>query len=79
MDDYLESSLTVEEATRKTKDQVTLLSLGGFKLTKFVSNVPSIPAKLKPGSNAPTEVKEIPNTEGSSHVLGLKWNHSPTP
>ena len=50
MDDYLESSLTVEEATRK--------------------------AKLEPGSNAPTEVKEIPNTEDSSHVLGLKWNHS---
>ena len=76
MDDYLESSLTVEEATRKAKDLVTLLSLGGFKLTKFVSNVPSIPEKLEPGSNAPTEVKEIPNTEGSSHVLGLKWNHS---
>ena len=67
MDDYLESSLTVEEATRKAKDLVTLLSLslGGFKLTKFVSNVPSIPVKLEPRSNAPTEVKEIPNTEES--------------
>ena len=76
MDDYLESSLTVDEATRKAKDLVTLLSLGGFKLTKFVSNVPSIPAKLEPGSNAPTEVKEHSNTEGSSHVLGLKRNLS---
>ena len=76
MDDYLESRLTVEEATRKVKDLVTLLSLGGFKLTKFVSNVPSIPAQLEPGSNAPTEVKEFPNTEDLSHVLGLKWNHS---
>ena len=76
MDDYLESSLTVEDATQKAKDLVALLSLGGFKLTKFVSNVPSIPAKLKPDSNAPIEVKEIPNTEDSSHVLGLKWNHS---
>ena len=76
MDDYLESSLTVEEATWKAENLVTLLSLGGFKLTKFVSNVPSIPGKLEPVSNAPTEVKEIPNTEGSSHVLGQKWNHS---
>ena len=76
MVDYLEPSLTVEEATRKAKDLVKLLSLGGFKLTKFVSNVPSIPAQFEPGFNAPTEVKEIPNTEGSSHVLGLKWNHS---
>ena len=75
-EDYLESSLTVEEGTRKVKNLVTSLSLGGFKLTKFVSNVPSIPAKLAPRSNAPTEVKEIPNTERSSHVLGLKWNHS---
>ena len=32
MDDYLELSLTVEEATRKAKDLVTLLSLGVFKL-----------------------------------------------
>ena len=76
MDDYRESSLTVEEATRKSKDLVTLLSLGGFKFKKFVSSVPSILAKLEPGSNAPTEVKEIPITEDSSHVLGLKWNHS---
>ena len=79
MDDYLDSSLTVEEATRKAKDLVTLPSLGGFKLTKFVSNVPSIQAKLEPGSNAPTEVKEIPKTEGSSHVLEMKWTIPPTP
>ena len=76
MDDYLKLSLTVEEATLKAKDLVTLRLLGSFKLTKFVSNVPSIAPKLEPGSNAPTKVKEIPNTEGSSHVLGLKWNHS---
>ena len=65
-------SLTVEKATRKPEDLVTLLLLGGFKLTKLVS----IPAKLEPGSNAPTEVKEIPNTEGFSYVLGLQWKHS---
>ena len=36
MNDYIESSLTVEKATRKAKDLVTLLLSGGFKLTKFV-------------------------------------------
>ena len=79
MDDYLESSPTIEEATRKAKDLAKLLSLGGFKLTKFVSNVPTIPPQVETNSTSPTETKEtkeIPSTEESSHVLGLKWNHS---
>ena len=76
MDDYLESSPTAEEANRKAKDLVNLLSLGGFKLTKFVSNVPTIPPQLEADPTSPTEGKEIPSSENSSHVLGLKWNHS---
>ena len=76
MDDYLESSPTAEEATRKAKDLVNLLSLGGFKLTKFVSNVPTIPPQLEADPTSPTEGKQIPSTENLSHVLGLKWNHS---
>ena len=76
MDDYLESCPTVEEATRKAEDLVKLLSLGGFKLTKFVSNVPSIPAQMETDPTPAVEVKEIPSGEESSHVLGLKWNHA---
>ena len=72
MDDYLESSPTIEEAARKAKDLVNLLSLGGFKLTKFVSNVRTIPSQVETNSTTPTETKEIPSTEESSHVLGLK-------
>ena len=74
MDDYLESRPTAEERTRKAEDLLKLLLLGGFKLTKFVSNVPSIPARKNP--IPATEVKEIPSGEESSHVLGLKWNHA---
>ena len=76
MDDYLESSPTAEKATQKAKDLVKLLSLGGFKLTKFVSNVPTIPPQLEADPTSPTEGKKIPSTENASHVLGLKWNHS---
>ena len=36
MDDNLESCSTVEEATHNAEDLVKLLSLGGFKLSKFV-------------------------------------------
>ena len=68
-DDYLESSPTIEEATRKAKDLVKLLSLGGFKLTKFVSNVRTIPPQVETDPTIPTETKEIPSTEESSHVL----------
>ena len=39
MDDYLESSTTVEETTRKAQDLVKMLAKGGFNLTKFVTNV----------------------------------------
>ena len=47
MEDYFESSPTAEEATRKAKDLVKLLSLCDFQLTKFVSNVPTIPSQLE--------------------------------
>ena len=47
IDGYWESSQTVEEATRRAEDPVKLFSLGGFKLTKFVSNVVSIPQQLE--------------------------------
>ena len=42
MDDNLKSNPTANEAFNKAKDLVELLALGGFKLTKFVTNVPSI-------------------------------------
>ena len=75
MDDYLESSPTVEDASNKAKDLVKLLAKGGFKLTKFVSNVSQLPTKLEPDLTS-NEEKEIPSAEECSHVLGLKWNHS---
>ena len=76
MDDYLESIPTIEEVARKAEDLVKLLSLGGFKLTKFVSNVRTIPPQVETDSTTPSETKEIQSTEESSDVLGLKWDHS---
>ena len=76
MDDYLESSPTADEATQKAKDLVKLLSLGGFNLTKFVSNDRNILQQIEPNSERqPNDGKQLPTTEESSHVLGLKWNH----
>ena len=73
MDDYLESSPTADEATQKAKDLVKLLSLGGFNLTKFVSKDRNILQQIKPNSECqPNDGKQLPTTEESSHVLGLK-------
>ena len=74
MDDYLESSPTIEEAAKKAKDLVKLLERGRFRLTKFVSNVPEIPNDLEPTCKpSSTAEKIIPKTEDPSHVLGMKW------
>ena len=50
MVDYLESSPTINEATKKAQDLVEILSRGGFNLTKFVSNVPSLVNSVDPKS-----------------------------
>ena len=42
MDDYLDSVDSLERALKRWKELVHLLHLGGFKLTKFVSNVPNL-------------------------------------
>ena len=77
MDDYLESSPTVEEASNKAKDLVTMLAKGGFNLTKFGSNIDHLPAELQhSGNSAPADAKVNPKPDESSHVLGLKWNHA---
>ena len=76
MDDYLDSVESPERALKRSKELVHLLHLGGFKLTKFVSNVPNLADRID-GSTQSTEPKVIASSkEDSSHVLGLKWDHN---
>ena len=76
MDDYLDSVESPEKAINRSKDLVRLLHLGGFKLTKFVSNMPNLADRID-GSPQSTEHKVIVSCqEDSSHVLGLKWDHT---
>ena len=78
-DYYLESSPTAEEAIQKDKDPTKLISIGGFKLTKFMSNDPNILHQIEPNSDSQTnDGKPLLTTEKSSHVLGLEWNHAST-
>ena len=75
MDDYLDSVESPERALIRSKELVHLLHLGGFKLTKFVKNVPDLADRID-GSAQSTEPKVIVSSkEESMHVLGLKWDH----
>ena len=78
MDDYLDSFENVTHAIKFSRDLVSLLKLGGFNLTKFVSNADEITSEMNPEdceiSSSP--IKEICNgAEQLSHVLGLKWDY----
>ena len=76
MDDYLDSVESPERALIRSKELVHLLHLGGFKLTKFVSNVPDLADRID-GSAQSTEPQVIVSSkEESMHVLGLKWDHN---
>ena len=69
MDDYLDSVEGPEKAINRSKESVHLLHPGGFKLTKFVSNVPNLVDRID-GSPQSTEPKVIVSCqEDSSHVL----------
>ena len=65
MDDLLKSLPTVHEAIKLSQDLVSLLSLGGFNLTKWQSSHPEVVNALKTDTTPP------PSSE--THVLGMKW------
>ena len=77
MDDYLDSFEDPDIAFKMSQELITLLALGGFKLTKFISNVTKIDKELKPPQSAPQqEIKNIVTCgDTSSLFLGLKWDH----
>ena len=77
MDDYLDSFEDPDVAFKMSHKLITLLALGGYKLTKFISNVTKINKELNPPQSAPQQESKNILTCGdnSSHVLGLKWDH----
>ena len=77
MDDYLESSPTIDEATKKAQGLFEMLANGGFKLTKLASTVLRLDNSVDPNSQ-PTELiqKVLAADDETCQVLGLEWNHS---
>ena len=52
MDDYLYSFEDPDVAFKMSQELITLLALGGFKFTKFISNVTKIIKELNPPQSA---------------------------
>ena len=61
MDDYLDSFENVTHAIKISRDLVSLLKLGGFCLTKFVSNADQITSAMNPEDceTSSSPIKEI--------------------
>ena len=55
MDDYLDSFEDPDVAFKMSQELITLLALGRFKLTKFISNVTKINKELSPPQSAPQQ------------------------
>ena len=78
MDDYLDSFDDVTHAIKISRDLVSLLKLGGFILTKFVSNTDKISLAMNTDhcETSSLPIKKTRNgAEQSSHVLGPKLDH----
>ena len=70
MDDYLDSVESPERALNRAKELMHLLLLGGFKLTKFVSNAPNLADQIDESPHS-TEPKVFASSmEESSTCLG---------
>ena len=78
MDDLLHASTSADAACSLGKDLITVCSKGGFKLTKWLSNVPEVASKLNIacGNVVPVPSSGLPAsfTDHAAHVLGLKWD-----
>ena len=78
IDDYLDSFENVTDAIKISRDLASLLKLGGFNLTKFVSNADEVTSATNPEDceTSFSPIKEFCNrAEQPSHVLGFKWDH----
>ena len=76
MDDYLASVESSEKALIRSKELVQFLHQGGFKLTKFVSNVPDLADQIDESAQSTEPRVIVSSNEESMHVLGLKWDHN---
>ena len=77
LDDHLDSFEDPDFAFKLSQELITILDLGGFKLTNWIRTVTKVNNELNPSENAPQQGSKnvITCADKSSHLLGLKWDH----
>ncbi|CAB4008456.1 Hypothetical predicted protein [Paramuricea clavata] len=74
VDDLLKSLNSTEEAVHQAKELIKLCEMGGFNLTKFMSNdrevLSSIAAEKRADPNLDLSLDKLPN----ERTLGIRWN-----
>ena len=76
MDDLLKSVNCVTGAIQLAQELIELLSRGGFRLTKFLSNDPRV-VKSLPAENRSVATLKVPDAGGQfcERVLGMMWDY----
>lgn len=75
VDDCLKSVGTEGKATELIRELQELLSEGGFRLHKFVSNCPAVLSTLPAETHGQVSTDRMLMSEGNQErVLGIKWN-----
>ena len=76
MDDYFDSTDTVEEATSLSADVIRIHRDGGFVIRHWISNSPavlaSVPETLR--ANTTTVDLDVEHTHAVERTLGLRWD-----
>ena len=76
MDNHLDPVESLEKSIDRLEELVHFCRLGGFKITKFVSNVTNL-AERTDGCPQFNEPKFIVSCQKNpSHVLGKNWVHA---
>ncbi|CAB4032942.1 Hypothetical predicted protein [Paramuricea clavata] len=74
IDDYVEKALTVEQAIDLAWKLIALLQVGGFRLTKFLSNrreiLQAIPARERASPTLDLDLDQLP----INRILGICWD-----
>ena len=77
VDDLLESFATVNQATEMTYQLSSLLSKGGFKLTKWISNSDEVISVIPESERSDKACYSyLPSGSISERALGVKWDIS---
>ena len=75
VDDFLKSFATVKQATELTHQVGSLLSKGGFRLAKWVSNSEKVISAIPPSERSDKGCcLHLPSSGTFERALGVKWN-----